>query len=257
MANNELLNKLKKIHKLKKEDIEAAFKKIAKEIFNNYLLKIKDNKYRITEIEFYYYDKCIHPDPYVHRDNRQQSCGEWYFHRYKESDKLKVGNYKGLDITFGNNSSFGGILIRAIEKQNEENDYTEGPCKVVNCILEIEKDDNEKYKQLVKEIEKTDIFENNKINKKISLIYLSYSEKKNDIVYKCPRKGLSIKSNLSSNWEKYIMKPYRYLLYPRKTTKERNLLALGLLHEKYNKDLNNAESIINKFGSVKITVANY
>jgi hypothetical protein len=93
---------------------------------------------------------------------------------------------------------------------------------------------------------------NNKINKKISSIYLSPSEKKHDIVYKCPRKGLSIKSNSDSNWEEFIMKPYRYFLCPKNTKKGRDLLTLGLIYEKYNnKDSNEVKTIINELNNSK------
>jgi len=37
----------------------------------------------------------------------------WYFHRYG-SKGYKSGTYKGLDITFGQDSMYGGILIRSI-----------------------------------------------------------------------------------------------------------------------------------------------
>ena len=196
----ELLNKLNKIHELKNEKIEEAFNEVAEEILYNYLLKINGNEYRITEIEFYLH--CDgHLDPYVHKNKRQKDFKKWYFHRYKKSDKLKVGNYKGLDITFGKGKNckvYGGILIRAIEKYDDTNKYTEGPCNVVNQILKvfkIDKNDKEEYRKFVEDVEKIGIFENNKINRKISLIYPSASEKKNDkndIVYKCPRKGLNI-----------------------------------------------------------------
>lgn len=254
MEKNELLNELNKIHESKtQKEIEKAFNEIAKKIFYEYVLVVGKQNYRITEIEFYYYDKCIHPDPYVHCNEIQEKFGEWYFHRYKESDKLKVGNYKGLDITFGKGKAckiYGGILIRAIEKYDDTNEYTEGPCNVVKQILEefsINEYNKKEYNKFLKEIEKHDIFENNKIIKKINLISLSSSEKKNDIVYKCPRNGLSIKSNPDSHWEEYIMKPYRYLLWPKKTKKGRDLLILGLLHENHKKDFKNADSIINKF----------
>ncbi|MCK4654590.1 MAG: hypothetical protein KAU01_09090 [Candidatus Cloacimonetes bacterium] len=85
MGNNELLNKLNKIHESKTtKEIGKAFDTVAEEILNKCILVInnkeKEISYRITEIEFYYYDECKHPDPYVHRDCRQRLNAQWYFH---------------------------------------------------------------------------------------------------------------------------------------------------------------------------------
>lgn len=210
------------------EKIECSFNEIATKIFNNYLLKINNNDYRITEIEFYYYDKCIHPDPYVHRDCRQRLIAQWYFHRYTNS--LKMGNRKGLDITFGNNINYGGIIIRAIQKINNEGkcEPIEGPCNVVKCILRINEENEEKYKGFVEEIEKYDIFENNKIK-------LYFNNVDNKKYYKAPRVGLNPARN-KPEWKKFIMKNYRYFVkhtnslnYP---SNDRELIILSLLKNK-------------------------
>ena len=246
MIENELLNELKKIHESKtQKETEKAFDTVAEEILNKHILVVKNKeneiKYRITEIEFYYYDKCIHPDPYVHRDYRQRLFGEWYFHR--NTNALRTHTRKGLDITFGNNRNYGGIIIRAIQKINNEGkcEPIEGPCNVVNCILDITKQTENEYLEKVKNIKKSGILKNNKFK-------LDFSKVDNRNNYKAPRVGLKPARN-KPDWDYFIMKPYRYLLYPRKTTKERNLLTLGLIHEKYNNGLNNSVSIINKFNN--------
>ena len=55
------------------------------------------------------------------------------------------GSYKGLNLTFGKgDKGDGGILIRALSKIDEETgnpaDFTEGPSKSVDKILELNSD---------------------------------------------------------------------------------------------------------------------
>ena len=100
--------------------IEADFKRIANDLLNNWVLKVEDALYRITEIEFYYKGK-QHNDSYIHGHELQKQKGKWYFHG------------SGIDLTFGNSEAYGGILIRAIYRIND-NKYCYGP---LNCILEI------------------------------------------------------------------------------------------------------------------------
>jgi 3-methyladenine DNA glycosylase Mpg len=110
------------------KDIDAQFAKIAAGIFSRTLLKIKSRPYKIMEIEFYYYSKG-HPDIFTHSDEIQLKRGCWYFHK-------KEGSFKGLDITFGDGASYGGILLRAIESL-DNSVYIEGPSKLVDEILRL------------------------------------------------------------------------------------------------------------------------
>lgn len=68
--------------------------------------------HRFTEIEYYYFGG-EHKDPFAHCDPLQQTTAKWYFHR--ESGSYRGGSFKGLDISFGSEGMFGGILIRTIE----------------------------------------------------------------------------------------------------------------------------------------------
>ena len=103
-------------------------------------------KYRIAEIEFYFNDSNVHPDTFTHGDDLQTKIGKWYFHRFGST--YKVGTYKGMDLSFGKDKAFGGILIRAISslgatggKQLPPNEFIEGPCNTVNRILQHNCDD--------------------------------------------------------------------------------------------------------------------
>ncbi len=106
------------------------FEKEAEKIING-------NEYRIVECEFYLYSSS-HPDLFCHNNEMQLTTDQWYFHRAGTSlqSKYKGGTYKGLDITFGDSDSYGGILIRAVQSL-ETGQVIEGPCRCVNLILEL------------------------------------------------------------------------------------------------------------------------
>src|SRR4030043_2151617 len=101
---------------------------------SEYTLVVGDEKFYLAELEFYL--NCEHhPDIFAHSNEDQMTTNEWYFHRMGK--KYRGGNYKGLDITFSK-EGYGGILIRAIKNVNT-GEYIDGPCKVVDKILDITK----------------------------------------------------------------------------------------------------------------------
>lgn len=102
------------------DKIEESFERIANDLMNNWLLKIESKIYRFTEIEFYYKSES-HNDPYTHGHALQKEKEKWYFHG------------SGIDITFGTNETYGGILIRGIYNFEKKN-YIYGP---LNCVTEI------------------------------------------------------------------------------------------------------------------------
>lgn len=114
--------------------LHTDFNKIANNILNNTLLMVNGTKFRICEIEFYYTnDK--HNDQYTHCSSDQAKFGFFYFHQYKNGT-YKSGTYKGMDMTFGNNELYCGVLIRSLyDIDNDE--FIEGPCRSVNKILEL------------------------------------------------------------------------------------------------------------------------
>ena len=108
---------------IEEEKIEDDFKRIANDLLNKWVLKVEDALYRITELEFYYTNGNSHNDTYIHGHDLQKQKGKWYFHG------------SGIDLTFGDGESHGGILIRAIYKINQgEEKYCYGP---LNCVTEI------------------------------------------------------------------------------------------------------------------------
>ena len=108
--------------RIREDNIDEDFQRIANDLLNNWILKVEKALYRIAEIEFYYKDNSKnHDDSYIHGHLLQRQTGKWYFHG------------SGIDITFGNNAAFGGILIRALTNI-QSNEYIYGPLV---CVQEL------------------------------------------------------------------------------------------------------------------------
>lgn len=84
--------------------------------------------FRVVECETYYH-AADHPDPYVHSHDVQKNLGRWYVHRVGRG--YRGGNYKGIDVTFGDGDSRGGLLIRAMDGPTK----VRGPSKCVDALL--------------------------------------------------------------------------------------------------------------------------
>ncbi len=101
------------------QTIHQSFCNIASTLLNSYLLVLEGHRFRLTTIEFYYYRETIHPDRTTHAlryqraRERQRLKGEWYLHKQSISKRL---TYKGVDLTFGDGESYGGILIKEVEE---------------------------------------------------------------------------------------------------------------------------------------------
>jgi 3-methyladenine DNA glycosylase Mpg len=178
--------------------------------------------YRLCEIEMYYKNRSDHNDEYVHGHQDQLKHAHFYFHRY-HNGTYKAGTYKGMDITFGNENVYFGVLVRSIEDL-DTGEFTEGPCRVVNKLLESFQVNN------VKELFATHFPSLQQIsvdNPRLQLssgvttasqspILSTLTEEK---VYRGPRIGLSDKFPLFKN------RPYRFAIKIKKIRKERNTLV--------------------------------
>lgn len=119
-----LLIELNDLKSHKYENYKSVFDKYAEDLMLGHFFKYEENKYNITEIEFYYFHKDHHPDPYSHTHKQQRECGTLYFHG------------SGFDITFGDDNSYGGILIRGIK---DENKYYDGPILLIEKLFNVKK----------------------------------------------------------------------------------------------------------------------
>ncbi len=159
------------------DEFENIFWEAGKDLMCNYQIQMNEDLYDFVEIEFYYNDKDIHNDEYTHGNERQKKCFEWYIHR-TNNNGIRNGRRKGLDITFGNENAYGGVLIRAIKNQNN---ICAGPSLTVDQLIKSAKTDN--IKEFTEKIEKAQI-ENS------SLKIVKRKSQLDKYVYRGPRIGL-------------------------------------------------------------------
>jgi hypothetical protein len=181
------------------QKIEDSFNRIASELMNEYVLKAENTHYRITEIEFYYYVSKNHEDNYIHKHDLQKEKGKWYFHG------------SGVDLTFGSNEVYGGILLRAIYNIKTEK-YIYGPIKII-----------------------TEIFSNMPsafdTNISFGLIPAENTITVIEQPIKAPRVGLNEKKNPNMYEELY-----RYLIMPKQKHAEKERIAKSMVKQGFSKE---------------------
>jgi len=178
-------------------NIQGSFERIAEEIMNGWLIEFGNSEYRIAEIEFYM-KSYFHDDNYTHAHQLQKEKEKWYFHG------------AGIDLTFGSDDIYGGILIRAIYDIKKDK-YIDGP---LNSL--------------------TEVFSN------IDSIYstnLKFGMKKTDseLVYEkpisAPRVGLNPEGD-SGMYKNF----YRFLIMPKHKHAEKTKIAEGMRQNNYSAD---------------------
>lgn len=196
--------------------VRAWFAEIASFLLNETILWVTGHPYRLVEIEFYY-SGTQHPDPFTHCDPIQRQCCLWYFH--KTGGVYRSGTYKGLDITFGNLSTFGGILIRTVERQGGT--LINGPsCCVDHLLLQT---GTSEVSELAQHLQSRNVWDQN------SPLALTITSRQNNEVFTSPRVGLSLKQvKKIADRLCYILRPYRYLTEPRRIQKGKLYLVLSL-----------------------------
>jgi len=120
-------------------NLQNIFSDIAEKLMNNCELNIKNIFFELTEIEFYYFNESKHCDIFTHTHSLQKETSALlYVHE-------SWGNYGGIDITFGNGSFYGGILIRGIKINNT---FTAGPSKVRTKLINTLNENINSYNEL-------------------------------------------------------------------------------------------------------------
>ncbi|WP_207494897.1 DNA-3-methyladenine glycosylase [Aridibaculum aurantiacum] len=203
-------------------NIAASFNRIANDLFNNYIIQVNDNFYRLLEIEFYYNDSKEHNDSYTHGHKLQKRSGYWYVHG------------SGIDIAIGNEQAYGGILLRSIQKlqpatANTKEQYNFGPQNVLtelisgfnSCI-----DGAPNVFALVKPEEHG----------------ITIEPVPEEEIIQCGRIGLSAKD------EQYRDSLYRYLIHPHLPHKEKTKMA-ELLYKKWSAKEDRLDKIKELLGS--------
>jgi hypothetical protein len=211
--------------------VKNWFTAIAQQLLNHSLLVVGEEPHRLAEIEFYCYEEA-HPDRFAHCDRLQQECGRWYFHRTR--GQYRGGSFKGLDLTFGDGTMYGGILLRSIETSEER--LICGPSLCVDRLL---------AQTNARDVAALD----DAIAQKVA--WHPDSPLRLEIAPALPQKslfcsgrvGLSLKRAKPSPTPKisnpqspirldglpwYILQPYRYLTEPQKISKGKPYLILAL-----------------------------
>ena len=205
---------------VKGPDYLSNFSSIASQLINQYILNINSHHYRLAEVEFYYIN-ADHPDVFCHGDTLQSQPGLWYFHR--AGGKTYIENsFKGVDISIGDKTGIGGILIRSLASY-PEGKIIEGPSKCVDLILR--HTGHTSVRNLVEELEQTKL----SVFDPKSKLHLSLETLKYQPVYATPRVGLSLKKDVKARLP-YIMAPYRFSNSYDQISKNKVLVVLSLYH---------------------------
>jgi hypothetical protein len=193
-----------------------AFRKMADLLLNRTTLRVGGIPHRFAEIEFYF-KGFSHDDKFTHCDPMQKRFGAWYFHR--TGGEYRGGTYKGLDIAFGGDGAYGGILIRGAERLDEPK-YLDGPCMFVDHVLATT------GKGSVAELaESFDL----SIDGPGSPLFVEPSaEPRDQERFATARVGLSLKRGNNESRQRFIARHYRFLTDPKKCKKGRLHLAVAL-----------------------------
>jgi len=239
------------------EQVSAMLAQLAHYLLNDLVLCLNGTSYyRLAEVEFYFTttNSNVHKDPFTHMNEYQRECSQWYFHRSGTSKQssYKSGTYKGLDIAFGSNEIFAGCLIRGLvhvgsnggskKKKGSSNnlELVDGPCKVVDHILETVKADtvdslvSEKFKGVLSVTENSNVMclKSKKDAPKDQQDALFARDI--TTVYSSGRVGLTLKKAAGANDElagrmsDYILLDYRFFCVPQLMKKGKHYMISSL-----------------------------
>ena len=174
-------------------------------------LIVGNESLRIVEVERYRHS-ADDPDPYPHKHPLQLTSGLWAFHRVGSG--YRGGTYKGLDLTCGDGTAFGGLLLRAVEDQTGRR--TDGPSRVVDRLLTMT--GTKSVAELDRRIDSrpADDLDNPLGLLRVSAVFQP--------VYHTARVGLTF----ADEHLRYWARPERFLINPRRTRTGRPQLIVGL-----------------------------
>ena len=204
------------------EDIVRTFDTIAVELLLGTKIVTPFNQFYFREIEFYFSSEHHkHKDPYIHskldgKVLRQGDFGEWYFHRFNETESFLRSTRNGVDITFGNKTEniFGGILIRKIQNLKSGEIIT-GINNVVFALLNLKRN------------EKGNVSSESNLKNKLKDIAMGFGEQVFDLnkpihlenernslvpIFKKSRNDLSESVKKTKDHENYYEAPYCYFI---------------------------------------------
>lgn len=119
------------------EEIKDKFDKIAKNLFNNFIIKTSYGDFRFEEIEFYFHSK-NHPDYIAHP--RKSEPLIWYINdfggidiNFKSEAQKQTPNDPWSKYCWDEESYYGGILIRQLKRISDEL-ILDSPLKVAELF---------------------------------------------------------------------------------------------------------------------------
>lgn len=183
-------------------------------LMNKSVLIVKGVRFRLCEIEYYYRNN-EHNDEYVHGMEEQKKFEGFYFH--KKGNSYKSGTFKGLDITFGSEDKYFGVLIRSMLEIDNDN-FIEGPCRCVNRILELFGVADVKTFMI-----------NNKFTEQLGLydehngLYLKEDD---TLVSENIFGGMRV--GLSNKYPDYLERPYRHAIFIKRIKKQKRFSSLAI-----------------------------
>ena len=213
---NPWLGLFRKPARLSNETAGDWFARVADVLLNRTRWVIAGHPHRITECEFYYRGPG-HDDPFAHGDPIQIHPGRWYFH--KTAGGYRGGSFKGIDVTFGDGTARGGILIRGIETADGR--LIDGPSLLVDRVLRLCES------ATVEEVDRT--IAGRLAWDESNPLHFVESVGHTKGVLACGRVGLSLRrARPGSTMPDYLTRPYRFLTEPARTAKGKPHMVVGL-----------------------------
>jgi hypothetical protein len=218
-----------------------AIETIAELVLRRCTWMIADKPHRFTEVEFYVTNSA-HDDPFTHGDPMQREFVRWYHHR--TGREFRGGTYKGLDLTFGDERTFAGMLIRGVASLDSPAMLWDGPSVCVDHLLS-----SVGHASVASFVA---AYDREADEKRSSPSYVRVDAARDQPVFRSARVGLSLERGATASRVKFIGAPYRFLTEPARIKKGRVQLvcAMHALGER-------AESIASSTGSTLNRVQKY
>jgi len=198
---------------------QAWFDRLAAYLLNGCRLMVNGQAHRLIEVEVYYHGPG-HADPFAHCDPLQRQPGRWYFHRTNKRG-VRGGSFKGVDLTFGDGTAYGGMLLRGLE--TPDGAIVDGPSLLVDFLLAstgvatIAEFDRAMAGRCVWDVDRL-------------LCLQSVTARPQPAILSTARVGLTLKqAKPGDERERYLLRRYRYLSEPRRTAKGKVLMVLAAL----------------------------
>lgn len=194
-----------------------AIEQIADLVLRRTTWRIAGKPHRFTEVEFYV-TTANHDDPFTHGDEMQREFARWYHHR--TGGEYRGGTYKGLDLAFGRDDTYAGMLIRGVESTEPPAKLLDGPCVCVDHLLSLVKHGS--VPSFV------DSYDRAVDGKDSAPSYLEVGDESALPLYRSARVGLSLKRGASERRVRFIAAPYRFLTEPSRIKKGRVQLVCAM-----------------------------